>query len=180
MESERCCWPIVKTQLIRRSRMLLPEVQKKIVRLTRSGMSEAEICRQTGASHNAVRRMMKIARRRPSIAQRLAKIIQAPVTESSVFGRCPTCGALCALPCKACLTKQYNQLCDQPVETESYSESEVIHMLESMGQKQRNRKDVVNTLCLRPAERKRYEVIRRRKEAEAAQRELNELEFAGK
>ena len=160
--------------------MLLPEVQKKIVRLTRSGMSEAEICRQTGASHNAVRRMMKIARRRPSIAQRLAKIIQAPVTESSVFGRCPTCGALCALPCKACLTKQYNQLCDQPVETESYSESEVIHMLESMGQKQRNRKDVVNTLCLRPAERKRYEVIRRRKEAEAAQRELNELEFAGK
>ena len=160
--------------------MLLPEVQKKIVRLTRSGMSEAEICRQTGASHNAVRRMMKIARRRPSIVQRLARIIQTPVTEQSVFGRCPTCGALCALPCKACLTKQYNQLCDQPVETESYSESEVIQMLELMGQDMHNSRCDVNTLCLRPAERKRYEVIRRRKEAEAAQRELCEAEFSVK
>lgn len=160
--------------------MLLPEVQKKIVRLTRSGMSEAEICRQTGASRNAVRRMMTIARRRPSIEKWLARIIQSPVTEQTKFGRCPTCGALCALPCKACLTKQYNQLCDQPVETESLSESEVIHILESMGQDFRNRRRAVNTLCLRPAEQKRYEVIRRRKEAEAAQRELNELEFAGK
>lgn len=160
--------------------MLLPEVQKKIVRLTRSGMSETEICQQTGASRKAVRRMMTIVQRRPSIAQRLAKIIQAPVTEHSVFGRCPTCGALCALPCKACLTKQYNQLCETPVQTESYSESEVIHMLESMGQDFRNRRRAVNTLCLRPAEQKRYEVIHRRKEAEAAQRELNELEFAGK
>ena len=161
-------------------RMLLPEVKKKIVRLTKSGMSETEICRQTGASRNAVRRMMTIVQRGPSIAQRLAKIIQAPVTEHTKFGRCPTCGALCALPCKACLTKQYNQLCDQPVETESYSESEVIQMLQSMGQDQRNRRDVVNTLCLRPAERKRYEVIRRRKEAEAAQRELYDSEFAVK
>ena len=160
--------------------MLLPEVQKKIVRLTRSGMSEAEICRQTGASHNAVRRMMKIARRRPSIVQHLARIIQTPVTEQSVFGRCPTCGALCALPCKACLTKQYNQLCDQPVETESYSESEVIQMLESMGQDIRNQRSAFNTLCLRPAERKRYEVIRRRKEVEAAQRELCNAEFSVK
>ena len=160
--------------------MLLPEVQKKIVRLTRSGMSEAEICRQTGASRNAVRRMMKIARRRPSLAKRLAKIIQSPVTEQSVFGRCPTCGALCALPCKACLTKQYNQLCESPVQTESYSESDVIQFLESMGQDLRNRRRAVNTLCLRPAEQKRYEVIRRRKEAEAAQRELCEAEFAVK
>lgn len=160
--------------------MLLPEIQKKIVKLTRAGMSEAEICRQTGASRNAVRRMMAIARRRPSIAQRLAKIIQSPVTEQSKFGRCPTCGALCALPCKACLTKQYNQLCDQPVETESYSESEVIHMLESMGQDRRKSRTAVNTLCLRPAERKRYEVIRRRKEAEAAQKELCETEIAVK
>ena len=159
--------------------MLLPEVQKKIVRLTRSGMSETEICRQTGASRSAVRRLMKIAHRRPSIANRLAKIIQAPVTEQTKFGRCPTYGALCALPCKACLTKQYNELCDQPVQTESYSESEVIQALESMGQDRRNRRCDVNTLCLRPAERKRYEVIRRRKEAEAAQRELSELEFAG-
>ena len=160
--------------------MLLSEVQKKIVSMTRSGMSEADICRQTGASRNAVRRMMTIARRRPSIEKRLARLIQYPVTEQTKFGRCPTCGALCALPCKACLTKQYNQLCDQPVETESLSESEVIQMLESMGQDQRNNRRTVNTLCLRPAERKRYEVIRRRKEAEAAQRELSELEFAGK
>ena len=160
--------------------MLLPEVQKKIVRLTKSGMSEAEICRQTGASRNAVRRMMKIARRRPSIAKRLAKIIQSPVTEQTKFGRCPTCGALCALPCKACLTKQYNELCDQPVQTESYSESEVIQALELLGQDRRNSRCAVNTLCLRPAERKRYEVISRQKEAEAALRELKELEFAGK
>ena len=160
--------------------MLLPEVQKKIVRLTRSGMSEAGICRQTGVSRNAVRRIMKIARRRPSIAKRLARIIQSPVTEQSVFGRCPTCGALCALPCKACLTKQYNQLCEQPVQTESYSESEVIQMLESMGQDMQSRRRAVNTLCLRPAEQKRYEVIRRRKEAEAAQRELCEMDLAGK
>lgn len=158
--------------------MLLPEIQKKIVSMTRSGMSEAEICRQTGASRNAVRRMMKIARRRPSIEKRLARIIQSPVTEQTKFGRCPTCGALCALPCKACLTKQYNQLCDQPIETESLSESEVIQALESMGKDQRNRLNAVNTLCLRPAERKRYEVIRRRKEAEAAQNELCETEFA--
>ena len=157
--------------------MLLPEVQKKIVRLTRSGMSEAEICRQTGASRNAVRRLMKIARRRPSIVQRLAKIIQVPVTEQSVFGRCPTCGALCALPCKACLTKQYNELCEQPVHTESYSESEVIQMLEAAGQSARQGKSDVDTLCLRPAERKRYEVIRRKKEAEAAQRELCNSEY---
>lgn len=154
--------------------MLLPEVQKRIVKLTRAGMSEAEICRQTGASRNAVRRMMAIARRKPSIAKRLARIIQSPVTERSVFGRCPTCGSLCALPCKACLTKQYNQLCDQPVQMESLSESEVIQMLESMGQDRRRRHEAVNTLCLRPAERKRYEAIRRRKEAEAAQRELCE------
>ncbi|MBR5160992.1 MAG: sigma-70 region 4 domain-containing protein [Thermoguttaceae bacterium] len=160
--------------------MLLPEVQRKIVRLTRSGMSEAEICRQTGASRNAVRRMMKIARRRPSVAQRLAKIIQTPVTEQTKFGRCPTCGALCALPCKVCLTKQYNELCDQPVRTDSYSESDVIQLLESMGQDLRSRRRAVNTLCLRPAERKRYEVIHRRKEAEAAQRELSEREFASK
>lgn len=160
--------------------MLLPEIQKKIVSLTRSGMSEAEICRLTGTSRNAVRRIMKIARRRPSIAKRLVKIIQSPVTEQTKFGRCPTCGVLCALPCKACLTKQYNQLCDQPIEMESLSESEVIQTLESMRQEKSCRRDVVNTLCLRPAERKRYEVIRRRKEAEAAQRELSALEFAGK
>ena len=158
--------------------MLLPEVQKKIVRLTRSGMSEAEICRQTGASRNAVRRIMKIARRRPSIAKRLAKIIQTPVTEQSVFGRCPTCGALCALPCKACLTRQYNQLCKRPAQMESYSELEVIQMLELMGQSKNNDNAVsINTLCLRPAEQKRYEVIRRRKEAEAAQRELCKAEI---
>ena len=160
--------------------MLLPEVQKKIVILTRSGMSETEICRQTGASRKAVRRMMTIVQRRPSIAQRLARIIQAPVTEQSVFGRCPTCGALCALPCKTCLTKQYNQLCDQPVMSESFSESEVIQLLESMGQRRRLRHEAVNTLCLRPAERKRYEVIRRRKEAEAAQREFFEAGLAVK
>lgn len=160
--------------------MLLPEIQKRIVKLTRAGMSEAEICRQTGASRNAVRRIMKIARRKPTIAKRLARIIQAPVTEQSVFGRCPTCGVLCSLPCKACLTKQYNQLCDQPVQMESLSESEVIHMLESMGQDLRSRRKAVNTLCLRPAERKRYEVIRRQKEAEAAQRTLCEAEFAVK
>ena len=158
--------------------MLLPEIQKKIVKLTRAGMSEAEICRQTGASRNAVRRMMSIARRRPSIVKRLARIIQSPVTEKSVFGRCPTCGSLCALPCKACLTKQYNQLCDQPIQTESYSESEVIEMLESIGQSRRKGEDAVNTLCLRPAEQKRYEIIRRRKEAEAAQKELSEPEYA--
>ncbi len=158
--------------------MLLPEVQRKIVRLTKSGMAETEICRQTGSSRKAVRRIMAITQRRPSIAQRLAKIIQAPVTEHSVFGRCPTCGALCALPCKACLTKQYNQLCESPVQTESYSESDVIQLLESMGQDLRSRRRSVNTLCLRPAEQKRYEVIHRRKEAEAAQRELNEQEFA--
>ena len=157
--------------------MLLPEIQKRIVKLTRARMSEAEICRQTGASHNAVRRMMKIARRRPSIVQRLAKIIQAPVTEQSVFGRCPTCGALCALPCKVCLTKQYNELCEQPVHTESCSESEVIQMLESVGQSASQGKVAVDTPCLRPAERKRYEVIRRRKEAEAAQRELCNSEY---
>ena len=154
--------------------MLLPEIQKRIVKLTRAGMSEAEICRQTGASRNAVRRMMAIARRKPSITKRLARLIQTPVTEQTKFGRCPTCGALCALPCKACLTKQYNELCERPVETESLSESEIIQMLESMGQDLRNRRSAVNTLCLRPAERKRYEVIRRRKEAEAAQRELYE------
>ena len=154
--------------------MLLPEIQKRIVKLTRAGMSEAEICRQTGASLNAVRRMMAIARRKPSITKRLARLIQTPVTEQTKFGRCPTCGALCALPCKACLTKQYNELCERPVETESLSESEIIQMLESMGQDLRNRRSAVNTLCLRPAERKRYEVIRRRKEAEAAQRELYE------
>lgn len=158
--------------------MLLPEIQKKIVKLTRAGMSEAEICRQTGASRNAVRRMMEIARHRPSIAKRLARIIQSPVTEESVFGRCPTCGSLCALPCKACLTKQYNQLCAQPIQTESYSESEVIQMLEAVGQSTRKGKNAVNTLCLRPAERKRYEVIRRRKEALAAQNELCKSEFA--
>lgn len=157
--------------------MLHPEIQKRIVKLTRAGMSEAEICRQTGASRNAVRRMMSIARRRPSVAKRLAKIIQTPVTEKSVTGRCPTCGALCALPCKACLTKQYNLLCKQPVQTESYSESEVIQMLESMGQDKRDRRNAVNTLCLRPAERKRYEVIRRRKEAQAAQNELYKSEY---
>ena len=160
--------------------MLLPEIQKKIVRLTRSGMSEAEICRQTGASRKAVRRMMAIAQRRPSIAKRLARIIQSPVTEQTKFGRCPTCGALCALPCKVCLTKQYNQLCETPVQTESYSESDIIQLLESMGQDLRNRRRSVNTLCLRPAERKRYEIIRRKKEAEAAQKELCELELAGK
>lgn len=152
--------------------MLLPEIQKRIVKLTRAGMSEAEICRQTGASRNAVRRMMEIARRRPSVAKRLAKIIQSPVTEQSVFGRCPTCGAICALPCKACLTKQYNELCERPVHTESYSESEVIQILESVRQSKRKGEISVNTLCLRPAERKRYEVIRRKKEAEAAQNEL--------
>ena len=157
--------------------MLLPEVQKKIVTMTKAGMSEAEICRQTGASRKAVRRMMTIVRRRPSIAKRLAKIIQSPVTEQTAFGRCPTCGALCALPCKACLTKQYNQLCDQPVQTESYSESEVIQILELMGQSRLNRRRAVNTLSLRPAERKRYEVIRRRKEAEAAQKERSETDF---
>ena len=158
--------------------MLLPEIQKKIVSMTRSGMSEAEICRQTGASRNAVRRMMKIARRRPSIEKRLARIIQSPVTEQTKFGRCPTCGALCALPCKACLTEQYNQLCDQPIETESLSESELIPSLEYMRQDQQNRLNADIMLCLRPAQRKRYEVIRRRKEAEAAQRELCETEFA--
>ena len=157
--------------------MLLPEVQKKIVILTRSGMSEAEICRQTGASRNAVRRMMTIARRRPTVAKRLARIIQLSVTEKTVIGRCPTCGALCALPCKACLTKQYNELCERPVHTESYSESEVIQMLESVGQSARQRKIAVNTLCLRPAERKRYEIIRRKKDAEAAQRELCNSEY---
>ena len=160
--------------------MLLPEVQKKIVNLTKSGMSETEICQQTGASRKAVRRLMTIVQRRPSIAKRLARIIQSPVTEQTKFGRCPTCGVLCALPCKACLTKQYNQLCDQPFEMESLSESEVLQTLKSMGQNQRNRRRAVNTLCLRPSERKRYEVIRRRKEAEAAQRELCEMEFAVK
>ena len=168
--------------------MLHPVVQKRIVRLSQSGMSEAEICRQTGASRNAVRRMMKIARRRPliamsiakSIAKRLARIIRTPVTDQSVFGRCPTCGALCALPCKACLTKQYNQLCDQPALSESFSESEVIQILESMGQDRRCRHEAVNTLCLRPAERKRYEVIRRQKEKEAAQKELCESAFTVK
>ncbi len=144
--------------------MLPPELQKLIINLIRNGLSESLIRRHTGVSRNAIRRLLHQVQRGKTPQELLEELIKYPIPEDAPYGRCPTCGNQCYLPCKGCLTKQYNQLCEQPVETESLSESEVLSELAKMA------KDaVVNTLNLKPAEQKRYEQVRRNREQAEAQ-----------
>lgn len=147
--------------------MLELNFQREIIELIQNGFSEAEICRAKNVSRNAVRRLIRRVNQKTSPLNLLERLIRIPITEEARYERCPTCGKITFLPCKACLTKQYNQLCETPVEFDVPSDSEFIQTLERAGELFMQNKEQINTLDLRPEEQKRYEQIRRLKELEA-------------
>lgn len=131
--------------------------EERIIRMTRQGMSEAQIVRETGYSRNCVRRVMKIGRHRKTLAEKLAIIIRYKIDSNTIYGTCPTCRKQVALPCKACLTKQYNTLCEKPVQVDPISDDDASIMLNLMDKN--NFQAVSNCLDLRPRELKRYKKV---------------------
>lgn len=154
--------------------MIAKEKRKQIVKLTLEGHSEAEICRQTGVSRNAVRRAMDSARRlnpKKLIMKHLAKVITMSLrNKQAEKGVCPICNRKVSMPCPYCLIKHYNQLCKHPVEYEEYTESDVFRESDPSEKALKTGSVRYNTLELRPAEQKRYEAIRRAKEAQMAKK----------
>lgn len=134
--------------------------------LTLQGVSEAEIVRRTGKSRNSVRRWMQKARQTANKTpkDKLASLIRYKITPSTPSGRCPLCQRVVYLPCKACLTRIYDALCDKPAAPVNPLEITSIDTLFS--NIDATREQFQNTLELRPAERKRYEKIKRRKDQE--------------
>ena len=84
--------------------------------LTLHGVHEAEIVRRTGKSRNAVRRIMAQVqqRKKRTPKDKLASLIKYRLTPDTPSGRCPLCQQVVFLPCKACLTRMYDALCDEP------------------------------------------------------------------
>lgn len=137
--------------------MITRSDEKQIIKMTRQGMSEAQIVRETGYSRNCVRRVMKIGRHRKTLAEKLAIIIRYKIDSNTIYGTCPTCRKQVALPCKACLTKQYNTLCEKPVQVDPISDDDASIMLNLMDKN--NFQAVSNCLDLRPRELKRYKKV---------------------
>lgn len=147
--------------------MIPRSLEKRIIKMTRAGMSEAEIVRQTGLSRKPIRRVMKMARKPLTIRQKLARIIGYPITPDTKTGRCPICHYIVTLPCKWCLTRIYNSLEDdhsvKPMsEVEKYT---LNHEIDDTPVEEGFMLD------LRPAERKRYEEVRKKHEEKLKQKE---------
>lgn len=130
-----------------------------IKRLTRQGLTEAEIVRQTGKSRNAVRRYMKIARRIVTPKDLLRRLIQYPINANTVYSICPCCQKRVSIPCRACLTKMYNLLCKKQVITE-IGDVDAFSMLNALSP---DKKAPLCTLNLRLKEYKRYLEVRAKK-----------------
>lgn len=122
--------------------MLSEQLQKEILRLIECGMREVDICRKLHVSRNAVRRLMK-KDKNSIVIRRFAELLTS-LNYKTIVGRCPTCGTKCSLPCKSCLMKQFVMLQNASSEGEKL-ETEC-------------------NLELRPAEQKRYEEIRKKRE----------------
>lgn len=139
-------------------------VEKQVIRMTRQGMTEAEIVRQTGLSRNAVRRMMKLGRKSPkTISQKLASIIRYEVTPTTPKGRCPVCNCIVTLPCKCCLTRIYNSLQEHKVEVAPMNEVDALVLMHSL-QLTPESEDSDIKLELRPRHRRRYELVRQNRD----------------
>lgn len=149
--------------------MIDKEGRKSIRRLTKRGLSEAEIVRQTGYSRNAVRRYMKQGRIVISSIQRLERLIGYEITSNTPTGICPLCHNKVTMPCKACLTKMYNAMTDNPVSTDIVIKTDD-EMLKALSED----KQVVLGVDLRPMEYARYFKIKKKKDRERRRRERQE------